>query len=391
MRNKYAYMLEGYQREWTYKNATKRIATYTNLSPGKYIFRVKGSNNDNIWNEQGTYIRILIHPPFWKTAIAYIFYAVVFLLMLRGYIYWRVHRIRREKLELEKQVNDRTEELQEVNTLLEEQKEELLQQKEEMQSTLENLQKTQEQLIESEKLSALGGLVAGVAHEINTPIGIGVTAISKLREEIQEMADLYKKNEISRKDFKEFLESANDSTMLIHKNLERTAELIQSFKQVSVDQVSEQQRSFNFKSYLEDIIRSLSPKFKHKNITFDLQCDENLVLNSFPGAYAQIFTNLLLNSLAHGFHEKQQGKITVHALQKNGRLSIEYRDDGTGISSNDLPHIFEPFYTSDLHRGTGLGLNIVYNIIKQKLQGSISCISEPGKGVVFKIEMPVRS
>ncbi len=391
MKNKYAYMLEGYQKEWIYTNAANRVATYTNLNPGKYVFRVRGSNNDGIWNEEGTSIRVFIHPPFWKTILAYIVYGIAFLLLLRGYIYLRTRKIKKEKIILEKQVNDRTEELQEVNTLLEEQKEELMQQKEELQTTLENLQKTQEQLIESEKLSALGGLVAGVAHEINTPIGIGVTAVSKLREEIQEMADLYTKNEISRKDFKEFLESANDSTALIHKNLERTAELIQSFKQVSVDQVSEQQRSFNFKSYLEDIIRSLSPKFKHKDITFNLQCEKELILNSFPGAYAQIFTNLLLNSFTHGFHERQRGTVTITAKQKERRLEIGYRDDGNGINCTDLPHIFEPFYTSDQHKGTGLGLNIVYNIIRQKLHGSISCKSEQGKGVLFMIELPITS
>ncbi|MBN1790398.1 MAG: hypothetical protein JW830_07880 [Bacteroidales bacterium] len=389
MKNKYAYMLEGYQKEWIYTNASNRMATYTNLNPGQYVFRVRGSNNDGIWNEEGTSIRIFIHPPFWKTAIAYIVYAVLFLLMLRGYIFWRMQRIRKEKEILEKQVNDRTEEIQEVNTLLEEQKEELMQQKEELQTTLENLQKTQEQLIESEKLSALGGLVAGVAHEINTPVGIGVTAVSNLQEEIKEMAVMYKKDEISRKDFKEFLESANDSASLIHKNLERTALLIQSFKQVSVDQVSEQQRSFNFKSYLGDIIRSLSPKFKHKDITFNLYCDEELLLNSYPGAYAQVFTNLLLNTFTHGFHDRQQGTVTITAKQKERRLEIEYRDDGNGISSTDLPHIFEPFYTSDQHKGTGLGLNIVYNIVKQKLHGSISCKSNPGKGVLFMIELPI--
>jgi signal transduction histidine kinase len=365
------------------------MATYTNLNPGEYVFRVRGSNNDGIWNEEGAFVRIFIHPPFWKTAIAYIVYGVLFLLMLRGYIYWRIQRIRKEKQILEKQVNDRTEEIQEVNTLLEEQKEELMQQKEELQTTLENLQKTQEQLIESEKLSALGGLVAGVAHEINTPVGIGVTAVSNLQEEIKEMASLYKKDEISRKDFKEFLESANDSASLIHKNLERTAQLIQSFKQVSVDQVSEQQRSFNFKSYLGDIIRSLSPKFKHKDITFNLQCDEELLLNSYPGAYAQIFTNLLLNTFTHGFQERQQGTVTITAKQMERRLEIEYRDDGNGISSVDLPHIFEPFYTSDQHKGTGLGLHIVYNIVKQKLHGSISCKSILGKGVLFMIELPI--
>jgi signal transduction histidine kinase len=176
--------------------------------------------------------------------------------------------------------------------------------------------------------------------------------------------------------------------MLVQKNLQRTAELIQSFKQISADQVSEQKRIFNLRSYLDDIIRSLSPKFKQKQIDFLVECDDHLELNSYPGAYAQIFTNLLLNSYTHGFPDKQHGTITIRVAQQNGLLITEYLDDGVGISKKDLPHVFEPFYTTDQCQGTGLGLNIVYNIIKQKLHGSISCKSEPGKGVLFVIEVP---
>lgn len=292
-------------------------------------------------------------------------------------------RLRTSELRQQKQ------ELQEVNTLLEEQKEELMQQKEELQSTLENLQKTQEQLIESEKMAALGGLVAGVAHEINTPVGIGVTAISNLMEEVKRMASLYKKDEVSRKVFKEFLESVQDTSSLIMKNLERTASLIQSFKQVSIDQVSEQQRVFKLKGYLNDIILSLIPKYKHKNITFKVECEPDLELNSYPGAYAQIFTNLLLNSFKHGFAEREKGTVSITANQKNNTLNIEYRDDGTGIDPKDLPHVFEPFYTSDKRKGSGLGLNIIYNIIRQKLHGTITCESKEGSGVLFKMDIPV--
>lgn len=339
----------------------------------------------------------------WQAAIvALCIFALLSLVSIAVFTRWHNWLLLTEKTKLAKQVSEwmselknansqleiHQDELLEVNTLLEEQKEELLQQKEELQSTLENLQKTKEQLIESEKLSALGGLVAGVAHEINTPVGIGITAASSLHEEIQKMAALFKSNEISRKDFKEFLELANDSTLLIQKNLQRTAELIQSFKQISADQVSEQQRVFKLKSYLEDIIRSLHPKFKQKQIEFMIRCDDRLELNSYPGAYAQVFTNLLLNSYTHGFHDRNQGLITINVAQKDGMLKIEYLDNGAGISPKDLPHIFEPFYTTDQRRGTGLGLNIVYNIIKQKLRGNVSCKSEPGKGVLFLIELP---
>jgi len=343
-----------------------RIAMYTNLKSGEYVFRVKGSS----------------------TKLAYIIYAVLFIVLLTGYIYWRTNRLKKEKMALEKQVNDKTEKLNELNTLFEEQNEELMQQKEKQKTTLENLQKTQEQLIESEKMAALGGLVAGVAHEINTPVGIGVTAISNLMEEVQKMAELYKKDELSRKVFKEFLQSSYDASKLIHKNLERTASLIQSFKQVSADQVSEKQRVFNLKSYFDDIIRSLSPKFKHKEITFHIECDDELEVNSFPGTYSQIFTNLLLNTFTHGFYESEKGTVTISAMKDKNLIKFEYLDDGIGISRKDLPHIFEPFYTSDQHRGTGLGLNIVHNLVKQKLHGNISCESEPGKGVLFRIEIP---
>lgn len=402
-RNRYTYIMEGYQDEWIETDANNRIATYTNLSPGEYTFRVKGSNNDGIWNEEGTFIHIIIHPPIWRTIFAYIAYGIIILLLIRGYIFWRTKRIMKEKMVLEKQVSERTadlqhantrlqeheQELQEINTLLEEQKEELMQQKEELQSTLENLQKTQEHLIESEKMAALGGLVAGVAHEINTPVGIGVTAISNLMDEVKRMASLYKKDEISRKVFREFLESTQDTSSLIMKNLERTASLIQSFKQVSIDQVSEQKRVFKLKDYLNDIILSLIPKYKHKNITFKVACDPDLELNSYPGAYAQIFTNLLLNSFKHGFAEQEKGTVNIMASQKNNTLNIEYRDDGTGIDPKDLLHVFEPFYTSDKRKGTGLGLNIVYNIIRQKLHGTITCESEKGSGVIFKMDIPV--
>ena len=287
----------------------------------------------------------------------------------------------REQESLERKVKERTIEIEEKN-------EKLKQQKEELQTTLDYLRKTQAQLIESEKLSALGGLVAGVAHEINTPVGIGVTAASNLQEEIEKMAALFEQDKISRKDFKEFLEYSVDSVNLILKNLERTAELVQSFKQVSADQLSEQQRVFNFRSYLDDIIRSLYPKFKPKEVEFEIVCDENLELNSYPGAYAQIFTNLLLNSFIHGFDEKKSGKISIHISAGVHMLKIEYRDDGKGISKTDLPHIFEPFFTSEKHQGTGLGLNIVYNLVKQKLKGTVFCESEPGRGVLFLIEIP---
>lgn len=381
-KNRYAYTLEGYQQDWIETGADNRIAAYTNLSPGTYTFRVKGTNNNGIWNEEGASIRIVINPPFWKTAWAYVSYGMAALLLIWGIISWRTKSLTKEKAILEHQVAERTQKIEMQN-------EELMQQKEELQSTLENLKKTQDQLIESEKMAAVGGLVAGVAHEINTPIGIGITAITNLMEEVEKMALLYDRDEISRSDFRNFLQSTREVASLTQKNLERTAALVQSLKQVSVDQVTEQKRIFALKEYLHDILISLKPKFSGKEITFVIECDEELTLNSYPGVYAQIFTNLLINSVQHGFNGRSKGKVTVKACIQNDLLGILYSDDGNGIGSEDLPHIFEPFYTSEKHRGTGLGLHIVYNLIRQKLQGNIACESEPGQGVLFTLTLPV--
>jgi len=294
------------------------------------------------------------------------------------------------KRHLDEKVQRRTAEVVKQKKEIEKKNEKLGQQKEELQRTLENLKLTQSQLVQSEKMASLGGLVAGVAHEINTPVGIGVTAISSLLEDTKKMAELYKKDQISRGDFKEFLQATNNSGKLIQKNLERTASLVQSFKQVSVDQSTEQQREFLFKAYLEDVIRSLYPKFKQRDIDIDIDCDEKIQLNSYPGTFAQIFTNLVLNSITHGFKkEKKKGVIDILVKQEDKQIQIEYKDNGEGIPGEILPKIFDPFFTTDQSKGTGLGLNIIYNLVTQKLKGSIKCESEEGKGTLFEIKLPV--
>lgn len=395
-KNQYRYIMDGLDNDWV-EAGTRRYAEYRDIKPGEYTFRVLGSNDDGVWNEEGASIGIIIHPPWYRTAFAYILYVFMLAVAIYGYIQWRTHRLRKDKEELEKQVSERTatieeqkEEILAANTDLEEQKEELVQQKEELQITLDRLNETQAQLIQSEKLAALGGLVSGVAHEINTPVGISVTAASSLAEETRKMAEQYKANKISRAEFKEYLNAANQSATLILSNMERTATMVQSFKQVSVDQSTEQQRKFKLKEYTEDVIRSLYPRLKGKKIRINIEIDDKLVLNSYPGAYAQILTNLVLNSMVHGFENKEMGIISISAQLEDNNLILDYRDDGRGISEEHLSKIFDPFFTTNKKAGTGLGLHIVYNIVNQKLNGSISCNSEKEKGVSFKMKIPVQ-
>jgi signal transduction histidine kinase len=271
---------------------------------------------------------------------------------------------------------------------IEAQKDEIEQQKEELQLTLDHLKEAQDQLIQAEKLAALGGLVAGVAHEINTPVGISVTAASNLSEETSKMAEQYVSNKISRAAFKEYLNTANQSAKLILSNMERTATMVQSFKQLSVDQSTEQQRKFRMKDYTEDVIRSLYPRLKGKRVKINLDIDDRLELNSYPGAYSQILTNLVLNSLIHGFDKKKQGSIKISTRQEDDQIFFDYRDDGKGIPKQDLDRIFDPFFTTNKKTGTGLGLHIVYNLVTQKLKGNISCSSGPGTGAGFQIRIP---
>ena len=277
--------------------------------------------------------------------------------------------------------------LTEKNVLITKQKAELTQ-------TLEELRSTQEQLVESEKMASLGNLVAGVAHEINTPVGIGITASSSLVEDTKQFAEFYKKDKMSRKALEEYLENTFQASELILKNMNRTGELVQSFKQVSVDQMVDEKRKFNLKSYLNDIMLSIKPEFGKKTIKIDIDCDENLEINSYPGVFAQIIKNLTLNSIRHGFNEKREGeiKITIRQTAPSGQtdnLNLQYSDNGIGISKENLPKIFDPFFTTNKQIGTGLGLHIVYNLVTQKLKGTVNCESEEENGVLFTINVPM--
>jgi len=305
---------------------------------------------------------------------------VVLVLIVLGLVIYAFIQKRNEN----RKISVLNQQISEKNDLLE-------QHNEDLQITLENLRETQVQLIQSEKLAALGGLVAGVAHEINTPVGISVTAASSLQDETRNMAKLYAEGRIKRSDFKDFLDSANQSAKLILANMERTAAMIQSFKQVSTDQSTEEKRIFKLRAYLEDVIRSLYPKLKDKPVHINLEVDKKIEINSYPGPFSQIFTNLILNSLGHGLvsDRKEKLQITITAGIKDKELLLEYRDDGKGIPEDILPKIFDPFFTTNKIIGTGLGLHIIYNLVTQKLMGSISCTSENEKGVHLKIKIPV--
>ena len=258
---------------------------------------------------------------------------------------------------------------------------------EELAKTLQQLKTTQGQLIEAEKMAALGNLVAGVAHEINTPIGISVTAASVLSEDATDLSKTYQSGKMKRADLETFLDTAIESSNMILANLERAADLIQSFKQVAVDQSSESQRCFNLKEYLEEIMLSLAATLKKTKHTIKITGDEKLILDSYPGALSQIVTNLVMNSLIHAYDEEDSGQISLDFKLEGEQVILQYSDDGRGINPENISKIFDPFFTTNRSQGsTGLGLHIVYNLVTQKLNGTIQCESIVGVGSQFIIK-----
>lgn len=261
----------------------------------------------------------------------------------------------------------------------------------ELQTALENLRQTQGQLVMSEKLAALGGLVAGVAHEINTPVGVALSATSTMADKNRVISDLFATGEMKRSDLTEYLESAREGVEMSLINLNRASDLIRSFKMVAADQVSESRRSFKVREYIGQVLLSLRPKLKRTAHRVEVVCDEDLVIDSYPGAFSQILTNFIVNSLTHAFGEKEEGLMRIEIARSDGMLNLTYSDDGCGIAPEFQDRVFDPFFTTARAKGsTGLGLHIVFNIVTSTLGGTITCCSAPGQGTTFQVRMPMQ-
>ncbi len=295
--------------------------------------------------------------------------------------------------ELESKVQERTDALASANAdlvqnmaELEESQSELTAMNDQLQQSLENLLETQTQLIISEKLAALGELVAGVAHEINTPLGIGVTLSSYLSKLNSTLRGQFESNVLNRSELHEYLLGSEEALSLLNSNLERASSLVISFKQVAVDQASQERRRFKIRDTVLDVLKSLHPKLKNTPFTLDLECDEELEVTSYPGALSQIITNFVTNSLIHGFDDRSAGHMHIAFKRTGSSIVLLYDDNGSGIPEENLSKVFNPFFsTRKASGGTGLGLHIVHNIVTQTLGGQISLTSTYQHGVHFKI------
>lgn len=256
-----------------------------------------------------------------------------------------------------------------------------------LERSLAELRDTQEQLVEREKMAALGELVAGIAHEINTPIGIGVTSISTVSEAGQSLLRALEQR--SARDVRSAALDMIDGAEIVQRNLERAGALIESFKLIAVDQASEAPRAFEMGAYLADIVRSLEPRLRPGQHVVKLTCPDTLIFSGDPGVMARIVSNLILNSVIHGFEGRQGGVIHIDCRAENERVVIEYRDNGRGMTPEVRERMFHPFFTTKRGRGgTGLGMHIVYNSVTQGLGGSIQCESAPDAGTRFVLDFP---
>ena len=262
--------------------------------------------------------------------------------------------------------------------------------RESAENALNNLRATQNSLVESEKLAALGRLVAGVAHEINNPVGIGVTVATALQRRCRLFAEEVARGELKRSTLNAFIQANVDAANQLVSNLNRAADLIQSFKQVAVDRNVPDRRQFNLADITEQIVTSLRPGLRSRNLTLTVDCSPDLAMNSYPGPYGQVVTNLFLNSVAHAFPTNAAGELIITARASGAdHVEIVYADDGIGMTDEVRRHAFDPFFTTRRDKGgTGLGLNIVHNIIINRLGGSIDLSSEVGKGTRFHIVLP---
>ncbi|MDG4605203.1 MAG: ATP-binding protein, partial [Candidatus Contendobacter sp.] len=260
----------------------------------------------------------------------------------------------------------------------------------ELQQTNAELHQAMDQLVQAEKLAALGHLVAGVAHELNTPLGNARVVAGSLGEHLHEFAAAVESGALRRSQVDGFLSRGREAVELLERNTARAADLISQFKQVAVDQTSMRRRLFNLRQTVEEVLVTLRPQFKRTAHRIELDIPPELELDSYPGPLEQVLVNLIGNSLAHGFAGMEAGciRLQAHAISPM-QLALRYVDNGVGIPAATLNRIFEPFFTTRLGQGgSGLGLYIVYNLVRGVLGGTIQVESSSGQGASFTLTLP---
>lgn len=276
---------------------------------------------------------------------------------------------------LDARVAERTRELETANAVLSD--------------TVRQLQQTRDELVRRERLASLGTLVAGVAHELDTPLGSVVLVASTLGDGLEALQEQIERGELKRSSLTAFLAQLTESQTLLLRNARRAADLIRNFKQLAVDQTSEQRRVFELAEVVDEVVATLQPRLRRTSHKLVLDVSPGLRMDSYPGPLGQVLTNLVMNALLHGLAERPgQIRISAHAVGGH-QYRIDVADDGAGIASEHLSRIFDPFFTTSLGKGgSGLGLHLVYSLVERTLGGRITVESAPGEGACFTVLLP---
>lgn len=252
------------------------------------------------------------------------------------------------------------------------------------------LAEEQERVVEAEKMASLGRMVAGFAHEVNTPVGVAIGAASQSTQLVKELEALLSDDEVTEDALRSRLEILGETSQLTLDNLVRAADMVRSFKRTAVDQASDRERDYLLSEIIEDVEKNLRTGYQAGNVSFAINCPANVTMFGPAGALVQVLNNLMLNSFIHGFDCGQRaGLISINVEVTTDRVLLDYFDDGAGMAPETLQHAFEPFYTTRRGSGgSGLGLYIAYNLVTRALQGKIRCESALGKGAHFIVELP---
>ncbi|WP_334027889.1 HAMP domain-containing sensor histidine kinase [Alteromonas sp. P256] len=316
-----------------------------------------------------------------------------------------------QNLVLEQEVAKKTASLSQIMLDLEQQKDELIshqrelrqenknrqyieselrKKNDELAGSMQTLNQAQKQLVESERMASLGGLVAGITHDINTPLGVSVTAASFLQERLINLKQDFEDTSLTSKSMASFIDEADQTAKLLLNNLGRASDLIASFKQVAVDQTSENERDFDLGEYIAEVLQSLQSGYKQTKHNITVNCPPELIVTCAPGAIAQIVSNLTINSLNHAFEDKAVGNINLNVEAVDDQVVMHFEDDGKGLAKDELSQLFDAFFTTKRGSGgSGLGTHIVYNLVTQSLNGKIDAQSELGKGLRYTITFPI--
>ncbi|MGY3129378.1 two-component system NtrC family sensor kinase [Bradyrhizobium sp. USDA 4501] len=269
----------------------------------------------------------------------------------------------------------------------------LKQEKERSEASLRDLHATQSQLVQAEKLASLGQLVAGVAHEVSTPLGLALTTSTTMEADLRAMSEALSGTAVRRSDLTRGVARIENGLRLTSENLHRASEMVHSFKQVAIHQADEERHTFELGGWLSELIAKLGPLLSRQGLIVELDCPQGIVLNSYPGALAQVISNLAFNAAAHAYPDGRGGRFTMTVTQPEQALArIACADQGVGIREDLQARVFDPFFTTGRERGNiGLGLHIAFNTVVSSLSGRIALESEPGRGTLVLIEIPVSS